>query len=248
MSTPLQNVYFQNAYFLLGAARLEQLPADQGSEVAFAGRSNAGKSSALNALCGRRALSRVSRTPGRTQEMNVFGLPPDAQCRLIDLPGSGYAKVPPNLRERWAERLEQYLRQRASLRGVILIMDIRHPLTPVDRALLDQVIRAGRAAHLVLTKADKIARGEAQRQLYATVRTLEEAGISASLQLFSAQTRAGVEDLESLLREWLWEDPNCLDPAPTGEGETSTPTHCAPLHSVQAPESDSQHPHTKPRP
>jgi GTP-binding protein len=196
---------FRDAEFLLGAARIQQLPADTGVEIAFAGRSNAGKSSALNALCGRRALARVSRTPGRTQEINVFRLPPDGSRRLVDLPGYGYAKVSPGQRAQWDRLIGRYLSERASLTGLVLVMDIRRPLTPLDDALLQWLQKVPRRLHAVLTKADKISRSEAQRQLLAARRGLEARGIEATLQTFSALKRDGVDDLRGLLLDWIGE-------------------------------------------
>lgn len=206
---------FREAEFLLGAGRLAQLPPDTGPEIAFAGRSNAGKSSALNTLCGRRALARVSRTPGRTQEINVFQLPPDGRRRLIDLPGYGYAKVSATQRAHWNRLMGQYLQERKSLVGLVLIMDIRHPLTPLDENLLHWLEPHPRPLHVVLTKADKLSRNEADRQLFATRRGLEERGLEASLQTFSALKRTGVEDLQQLLLDWLEAaDPTGTEPAP----------------------------------
>jgi GTP-binding protein len=194
---------FREAEFVLGATRLAQLPSGAGPEIAFAGRSNAGKSSALNALCGRRALARVSRTPGRTQEINVFRLPPEGRRCLIDLPGYGYAKVPPAQRAHWDRLIGQYLRERESLIGLVLIMDIRRPMTELDRNLLHWLDPHRRALHVVLTKSDKVSRNEASRQLLATHRELEGLGLEATLQTFSALKREGVEDLQGLLLEWL---------------------------------------------
>ena len=194
---------FREAEFVLGAARIAQLPSDAGAEIAFAGRSNAGKSSAMNALCGRRALARVSRTPGRTQEINVFRLTPGGEQRLIDLPGYGYARVPPAQRAHWDRLIGQYLRERESLVGLVLIMDIRRPMTDLDRNLLQWLEPQPRPLHVVLTKADKVSRNEAARQLQRTRRDLEEMGLNATLQSFSALKREGVEDLQNLLLEWL---------------------------------------------
>ena len=194
---------FREAEFVLGAARIAQLPPDTGVEIAFAGRSNAGKSSAMNALCGRRALARVSRTPGRTQEINVFRLTPGGEQRLIDLPGYGYARVPPAQRAHWDRLIGQYLRERQSLVGLVLVMDIRRPMTDLDRNLLQWLEPQPRPLHVVLTKADKVSRNEAARQLQRTRRDLEEMGLNATLQSFSALKREGVEDLQNLLLEWL---------------------------------------------
>jgi GTP-binding protein len=214
---------FREAEFLLGATRLDQLPEDTGAELAFAGRSNAGKSSALNALCGRRALARVSRTPGRTQEINVFRLPPDGRRRLIDLPGYGYAKVTPRQREHWNRLIGRYLRERESLAGLVLIMDVRHPLTPLDDNLLQWLGPQARRLHVVLTKADKLSRSEAQRQLYATRRGLEDRGLNATLQTFSALKREGVEDLQALLLDWLGEADLETDASAKDGGQKDAP-------------------------
>ncbi|AGA35372.1 GTP-binding protein EngB [Thioalkalivibrio nitratireducens DSM 14787] len=210
---------FREAEFVLGAGQLDQLPEDTGAEIAFAGRSNAGKSSALNALCERRALARVGRTPGRTQEINVFRLPPTGRRRLVDLPGYGYAKVSARQRAHWDRLIGDYLRERRSLAGLVLIMDIRHPLTPLDETLLHWLAGQPRTLHVVLTKADKVSRSEADRQLQATRRGLEARGLEATLQTFSALKRKGVDDLRGLLLDWL----DAADP----EGQT-TGAHRAP--------------------
>jgi len=194
---------FREAAFLRGVARLAQLPEDRGVEIAFAGRSNAGKSSALNALCGRRALARVGRTPGRTQEINLFSLPPAEDWRLVDLPGYGYAKVSAQQRAHWDRLLGEYLSSRQCLAGLVLIMDIRRPLTELDRQLLDWLPPGGCRLHCVLTKADKVSRQEADRQLHAARRELEALGVDATLQTFSSLKNQGVDDLRGLLADWL---------------------------------------------
>ncbi|AHE99735.1 ribosome biogenesis GTP-binding protein YihA/YsxC [Thioalkalivibrio paradoxus] len=210
---------FREAEFVLGAGRLDQLPDDAGAEIAFAGRSNAGKSSALNTLCERRALARVGRTPGRTQEINVFRLPPLGRWRLVDLPGYGYAKVSARQRAHWDRLIGDYLRERRSLAGLVLIMDIRHPLTPLDEAMLHWLEGRPRPLHVLLTKADKVSRSEAGRQLQATRRGLEARGLDATLQTFSALKREGVEDLRGLLVDWL----GAADPEGQAGGAQGTP-------------------------
>jgi GTP-binding protein len=194
---------FRETAFLHGVARLPQLPVDDGIEIAFAGRSNAGKSSALNALCERRGLARVGRTPGRTQEINLFRLPPGEGWRLVDLPGYGYAKVPAGKRAEWDQLLGGYLRARQSLIGLVLIMDIRRPLTGLDRELLEWLPLGRCRLHCLLTKADKLSRQEADRQLRKAHGELETMGIEATLQNFSALKQQGVEDLRGLLRDWI---------------------------------------------
>lgn len=188
------------AQFVLAAHRISQLPADQGAEVAFAGRSNAGKSSALNALTGHKSLARTSKTPGRTQQMVAFALPPLAQgeggapltARLIDLPGYGYAKVPEELREHWKQEIDAYLHQRRSLRGVVLIADIRHPLKDFDRMMLEFCFETGLPCHLLLTKADKLSRNQAMQALAAVRKGFTE-GLQASAQVFSSADGTGLE-------------------------------------------------------
>lgn len=188
------------AQFVLAAHRISQLPADQGAEVAFAGRSNAGKSSALNALTGHKGLARTSKTPGRTQQMVAFSLPPLAQgegqgpleARLIDLPGYGYAKVPEELRAHWKQEIDAYLHRRRSLRAVVLIADIRHPLKDFDRMMLQFCFETNLPCHLLLTKADKLSRNQAMQAL-AAVRKGFGDGVQASAQVFSSADGTGVE-------------------------------------------------------
>jgi GTP-binding protein len=184
----------QGAQFALAAHRVNQLPADLGAEVAFAGRSNAGKSSALNALTGHKGLARTSKTPGRTQQMVAFDLPPLADgtaARLIDLPGYGYAKVPEALREHWKHEIDAYLHRRQSLRGVVLIADIRHPLKAFDQMMLDFCVATGLPCHLLLTKADKLSRNQAAQALAAVRRGLGE---GASVQVFSSTAGTGLDE------------------------------------------------------
>lgn len=182
---------FASAHFLLSCARLSQLPDDGRPELVFAGRSNAGKSSAMNRLCGRQGLARVSKTPGRTQLINLFEVD---QGRLADIPGYGFAKVSRDLRSSWGELIGRYLESRANVCGIVQIMDVRHPLMPQDRQLLEWAVQRGLPCHIVLTKADKLGYGAAKNAMLAVRRSLAEApGIT--LQLFSAQTPSGVEEL-----------------------------------------------------
>jgi len=191
----------QQSTFMLSAARVDQCPADEGLEVAFAGRSNAGKSSALNTLT-HASLARTSKTPGRTQLLNFFRL--DDQRRLVDLPGYGYAKVPIPLKQHWQRHLEAYLGSRRSLAGVVLLMDIRHPLTDFDRMMLDWASASGMPMHILLTKADKLAFGAARNALLKVRRDLAQGwGEGASIQLFSAPKRQGVEEAHEVLAHWL---------------------------------------------
>ena len=192
---------FSRATFVVAAQRLNQLPADAGSEVAFAGRSNAGKSSALNAITGRQALARVSKTPGRTQQLVVFAL--DDARRLVDLPGYGYAKVPAAMLKQWNQTLERYFQERESLKGLFLIMDIRHPLRDYDLQMLDFCRARGLPVHGLLTKADKLKHGRQQEALRAVRAELKAFGLPSSVQLFSALKKTGVEPARDKLRHWL---------------------------------------------
>jgi len=191
----------QQATFLISAAKVDQCPDDQGYEVAFAGRSNAGKSSALNTLT-HASLARTSKTPGRTQLLNFFRL--DDERRLVDLPGYGYAKVPIPLKQHWQKHLEAYLGSRESLRGLILMMDIRHPLTEFDRMMLDWSGASGMPMHILLTKADKLAFGAAKNALLKVQQEIRKTwGDHVSIQLFSAPKRIGVEEAQAVLGHWL---------------------------------------------
>src|SRR5690606_6123245 len=176
-------------------------PPDQGLEVAFAGRSNAGKSSALNTLT-HASLARTSKTPGRTQLLNFFEL--DEQRRLVDLPGYGYAKVPIPLKLHWQKHLEAYLGSRQSLRGLMLMMDIRHPLTEFDCMMLDWAGASGMPMHILLTKADKLNYGAAKNALLKVRQELRRGwGEDVSIQLFSAPKRQGVDEAYVVLARWL---------------------------------------------
>lgn len=188
---------YRNASYLLSAHRLGQLPADEGYEVAFAGRSNSGKSSAINALTEHKGLARTSKTPGRTQQIVLFGIGPGR--RIADLPGYGYAKVPEKLKAHWRATIERYFQTRRSLRGVILLMDARHPMRDFDRQMLAWCEAAGLPCHVLLTKADKLSRGAAQSTLLVLRKQLPG---SASAQLFSASKRLGQGELITKLNDW----------------------------------------------
>lgn len=192
----------QQATFMISAAKVDQCPPDEGYEVAFAGRSNAGKSSALNTLT-HANLARTSKTPGRTQLLNFFTL--DEERRLVDLPGYGYAKVPIPLKQHWQRHLEAYLSSRESLAGLILMMDIRHPLTEFDRMMLDWSQASHMRLHILLTKADKLTFGAAKNALLKVRQDIhKEWGADvASIQLFSAPKRQGVEEAQAVLAGWM---------------------------------------------
>lgn len=201
---------YRQASFLTSAARLGQCPPDEGWEVAFAGRSNAGKSSAINSLTGNNKLARTSRTPGRTQLINFFLL--SAQQRLVDLPGYGFAKVPQAVKREWNRLLENYLQHRRSLRGLVLLMDVRHPLQPFDRQMLDWALAAHMPVHILLTKADKLKKGPAKTCLLQVRQELAEHRELVSVQLFSALKHTGHEELIATLDRWLT-DTSVLDDA-----------------------------------
>jgi len=195
------NLNFSRARFLTSAPRASLAPPDAGAEVAFAGRSNAGKSSALNVITDQRALARTSKTPGRTQQINFFAL--DDHVRLVDLPGYGYAKVPQSVKAQWQQHLAEYLETRASLRGLILLMDCRHPLTEYDQQMLRWCADAGLPVHVLLTKADKLKRGPASASLLTVRRRLGELHSQATAQLFSALNKSGVDEAREVIAAWL---------------------------------------------
>lgn len=191
----------QQASFMLSAAKVDQCPEDQGFEVAFAGRSNAGKSSALNTLT-HASLARTSKTPGRTQLLNFFQL--DDQRRLVDLPGYGYAKVPIPLKQHWQKHLEAYLGSRESLKGIILLMDVRHPMTDFDKMMLDWSVASGMPMHILLTKADKLTYGAAKNTLLKVQTEIRKGwGMGVTVQLFSAPKRSGTDEAYEVLAGWL---------------------------------------------
>lgn len=192
---------YRKAAYLTSAAKLSQCPPDDGWEVAFAGRSNAGKSSAINSLTGNSKLAKTSRTPGRTQLINFFEL--SARQRLVDLPGYGYAKVPLAIKREWTKQLENYLQQRRCLRGLILLMDVRHPLQAFDRQMLDWALAAAMPVHILLTKADKLKKGPATSTLLKLRTELEPHRGLVSAQLFSALKHSGHEQLLAVLDDWL---------------------------------------------
>lgn len=195
------NPFYRKAKFLLSAPDLRAMPLDRGFEVAFAGRSNAGKSSAINAIVDQSSLARTSKTPGRTQQIVFFAL--DDARRLVDLPGYGYAKVAGPLRRQWQQALSQYLQQRRSLHGLVLLMDIRRPLTDFDRQMLDWCAASGLPVHVLLTKSDKLNRGPANATLLACRKELRASYPACSIQLFSALKRDGIDHVHQVLNQWL---------------------------------------------
>ena len=192
---------FRNAQFEISIAKPSGLPPPTGAEIAFAGRSNAGKSSAINTLAGHVRLAFVSKTPGRTQLINFFRL--NCGASLVDLPGYGYAAVPEKIRRQWQGLIETYLKNRESLIGLVLIMDARHPLTDLDRQLIDWFVPSGRPLHVLLTKSDKLSRGAAGATLQSVRRDLAALGPQVTVQLFSSLKKAGVEETERVVAGWL---------------------------------------------
>ena len=197
------NPLYHQAQFLLSALQLKDAPPDIGYEIAFAGRSNAGKSSAINVITNQNSLARTSKTPGRTQMLNFFTL--DDSHRFVDLPGYGYAKVPEAVQKSWGKAMEIYLEKRESLRGVFILMDIRHPLTKFDWQMIEWCGHCNLPLHIALTKADKLSRGAARGTLQKVEATLkrELSETDISLQLFSAPSRLGIDEAHALLDRWL---------------------------------------------
>lgn len=192
---------FQEAQFFISADKLTDLPPPSGIEIAFAGRSNSGKSSAINTLANRNRLAFVSKTPGRTQLINFFSLGNDRF--LVDLPGYGYAKVPEAMRVHWQTVLSRYLMERESLYGLVLIMDARHPLTPLDRQMLNWFIPTCKPVHVLLTKADKLSKQQATATLRTVRAELERTYPNCTVQLFSSLKRIGIDEAEAMIGKWL---------------------------------------------
>lgn len=207
------DIVFNKAYFAQSAPSIRECPPETGSEVAFAGRSNAGKSSAINALTNNGKLARTSKTPGRTQLINFFNLS-DTQ-RLVDLPGYGYAKVSREMKEQWQRHLSEYLRTRQCLKGLVLLMDIRHPLQEFDTTMIHWAAEANMPVHILLTKADKLSRGPANTTRLDVLKHIKQAGISdlVTVQCFSSLKNTGVDELKEKLNAWLTSEPHSADPS-----------------------------------
>ncbi len=194
-------IRYTNAVFMKSAEKVEQLPEDTGFEVAFAGRSNAGKSSAINCLTGTKQLARTSKTPGRTRLMNCFSLGDDAH-RLVDLPGYGYAKVSRAMQRAWQEHLAHYFHVRQSLQGVVVLMDIRHPLTPLDASMVDWALERALPVHVLLTKSDKLSRSQAKNTLFHVKKQYVDYPDLLTVQVFSSLKREGLDELKAVLQTW----------------------------------------------
>jgi GTP-binding protein len=195
--------YFQPAVFYTTVNHLRDLPVESAAEIAFAGRSNAGKSSAINTLANRTRLAFVSKTPGRTQHINYFSL--GGQRYLVDLPGYGYAKVPGVVKDHWRELLAQYLAERTQLCGLILIMDSRHPLTDLDLNMLQWFLPTGKPVHCLLTKADKLNRSDSIAVLRQVTQALAKMAPNYTVQLFSSLKKTGTEEVEKIAARWFEE-------------------------------------------
>ncbi len=211
--TPPLKISFNSARFLTSAQKLNQCPPDIGIEIAFAGRSNAGKSTALNTITQNSKLARTSKTPGRTQLINFFSLSAK-QRRLVDLPGYGYAKVALQTKEQWQKHLNEYLQHRKTLRGLILVMDIRHPLTDFDLMMLDWAAESELDVGILLTKADKLKKGPAQNALLNVKKALADHPTLKSVIAFSSLKKTGLELASQLLTDWLMQDDTIIEQAP----------------------------------
>lgn len=196
----ISQLNYANTHFILSAPDISHLPTDTGIEIAFAGRSNAGKSSALNTLAQQKSLARTSKTPGRTQLINLFEIAPD--CRIVDLPGYGYAAVPETVKRKWQQALGEYLHKRESLAGIIILMDIRHPLKALDQQLIHWSVEAELPIMLLLTKCDKLARGAQKKQRDTVLEAILPYQGDITVSLFSSLKKAGLEALKNKLDEW----------------------------------------------
>lgn len=196
--TPLN---YAKTQFVTSAPDIHHLPSDTGVEIAFAGRSNAGKSSALNTLTNQKNLARTSKTPGRTQLINLFEVVPN--CRLVDLPGYGFAQVPEEVKRKWQKSLGEYLRKRESLKGLVILMDIRHPLKDLDQQMIDWAVQSQLPVMLLLTKADKLASGAQKKQLNMVKEAILPFQGDISVTTFSSLKRTGIEILKQKLDQWF---------------------------------------------
>jgi GTP-binding protein len=200
---PMAEVNYDKIRFMISAPYVRSLPKDQGMEIAFAGRSNAGKSSALNALAGRKNLAKTSGQPGKTQHINLFDVQPG--LRIADLPGYGYAKVPPHEKKRWEQEMTEYILHRECLKGLVLLMDIRHPLTELDAAMIDLAVKGGREIHFILSKADKIKAGARKQTLHTMNNQLRGLTVPWSIQTLSSPKKDGVKELKQHISFWFQE-------------------------------------------
>jgi GTP-binding protein len=211
-----QTYNYHMTHFVLSAPDIRHLPSDAGIEVAFAGRSNAGKSSALNTLTQQKSLARISKTPGRTQLINLFEVEPG--IRLVDLPGYGYAQVPEEMKRKWQRSLGEYLQMRNSLKGLVVLMDIRHPLKDLDQQMIQWAVDVGTPVMLLLTKADKLASGARQAQVKMVREAVKEFMGDIQVEAFSSPKKMGVDKLNDKLNTWFNEiPPEVLEDELSGE-------------------------------
>lgn len=199
-----KQINFNSAHFITSAPDITQMPEDSGIEIAFAGRSNAGKSSALNAITQQKSLARTSKTPGRTQLINVFEL--SEGKRLIDLPGYGYAKVPEQMKLKWQAALSEYLQKRESLKGLVVLMDIRHPLKDIDQQLLQWACESRLPVLALLTKCDKLKPGARQSEVLKVRQAVKVYGGDIRVEAFSSLKFLGLDQAKAILTEWLLQD------------------------------------------
>ncbi len=194
-------IHLSKATFTVSAPDIRRLPEDSGIEVAFAGRSNAGKSSALNTLTNQRGLARISKTPGRTQLINVFEIAENK--RLIDLPGYGFAKVPLEMKKKWQKALGEYLEKRECLRGLVILMDIRHPLKDLDMDLIQWAADSELPVLALLTKSDKLSQGKVSAEVLKVKKTLETLNADIKVQAFSSLKKTGTEQATTVIHQWF---------------------------------------------
>ena len=216
MTEPKPSLNYRKATFYKSAAKLSQCPDTSGREVAFAGRSNAGKSSALNTLTGSNKLARTSKTPGRTQLINFFDIEEDIY--LVDLPGYGYAKVPEAMKKEWQHHMSDYLERREALVGIVLLMDVRHPMREFDQMMLNWSVSANLPLHILMTKSDKFKQGVARQAMNKLKKELARYP-QVTVQLFSSLKKTGVDQLAAKLDEWLLEPEYDEDLDDTLEGD-----------------------------
>lgn len=211
-----QTYNYHMTHFVISAPDIRHLPSDEGIEVAFAGRSNAGKSSALNTLTQQKSLARTSKTPGRTQLINLFEVEPGV--RLVDLPGYGYAEVPEEMKRKWQRALGEYLQMRNCLKGLVVLMDIRHPLKDLDQQMIQWAVDVGTPVLVLLTKADKLASGARKAQLNQVRKAVEEFMGDIQVEAFSSLKKIGVDKLSDKLNNWFSQiPPEVLEEALGGE-------------------------------
>ncbi|MFV0449446.1 MAG: ribosome biogenesis GTP-binding protein YihA/YsxC [Vibrio sp.] len=194
-------IHYQNTHFITSAPDIRHLPADEGIEIAFAGRSNAGKSSSLNRLTNQKNLAKTSKTPGRTQLINLFKV--TEGCHIVDLPGYGFAQVPLEMKKKWQQSLGEYLQKRQCLKGLVVLMDIRHPMKDLDQQLIVWAVECAIPVQVLLTKADKLKSGARKAQILKIRNDAKEFGGDVSVDGFSSLSGTGVDILRAKLDSWF---------------------------------------------